>query len=76
MPRRAIPSEDEPWWFVVRPDDADIRYHRALRLSKFRREVARGPGVLMHAGKIRYRQACLKNWQDYLNGWTPESDGL
>ncbi len=63
-------SEAEPWWAEATPADKP-RYARALRLSQFARDIARGPTTLMRNGRLAYRRQCLDRWRDYLDGWTP-----
>lgn len=60
-----------PWWEGVTPADR-VRYDRALRLSQFARDLARGPTTMMRPLRLVYRQQCIERWRDYLEGWTPE----
>ena len=66
---RYTASADEPWWSEVSGAD-DVRYQRALRLSRFRRDLVRAPGVFTRTWKLDYRRRCLAGWREYLETGT------
>lgn len=61
----------DPWYVPLpdsRSDPENRRYRRALALSEMRRFVETMRDRPRYADAVAYRQHCLDNWQDYLDG--------
>lgn len=69
-------KKDDPWYVALpdsRSDAANVRYRRAVRLSEMREYISRvarmpEPARKRYASGVAYRQYCLANWEEYLDG--------
>lgn len=73
--QRRQATEQEPWWKGI-TDSTDPRYDRALQLSQFAAQIARGVTVMMRPRRLAYRRRCVEHWRHYLEHGAPPEEVL